>query len=500
MDASTIETPAELIMLDQELIERQPPQTRHLWMVVMAFVQQLLGSIAELRQTIASRDQTILTLRAEIQKPKQARKTPRNSSVPPSTEHPHAKPKSSRLPTGKARGGQPGHPKHARELLPIEQCDEVIELVPEVCRRCGEPLDQHQCQFDPLRHQVWEIPLNKPIVIEYSRKPLLCEKCKETTTGSLPADVPTSTAGPKLLATTAMLLSRLRGSRRLTAEALSSFFGIPASASWVVKLQTEITSLLRPIYDELVATLPRLLWVNADETPYKEGDLKSWLWAVRSKHFTVFAICPDRKADHIQSLLGADFTGIVMCDRAKMYLGFETIQWCWAHLRRDFVALSDTHPSINSIGQELVDLTDELFHYWQLFRGGTLTRAGLQESIAELRVRMEDALDRGTRSEHSFIAGRCRSILTRPEALWVFASTEGVEPTNNAAERAIRPLVILRKLSYGTQSAAGSRFVETVQTMLETCRQQGRNAFEFITDAITKARRQEPLPSLLPDL
>ena len=500
MDASTIETPAELISLDQELIERQPPETRHLWMVVMAFVQQLLASIAELRTTIASLKQTISAQQAEIQKLKRPRKTPQNSSVPPSTTHPHAKPKSSRLPTGKARGGQPGHPKHARELLPIDQCDEVVELVPEVCRRCGEPLDQHQCQFDPLRHQVWEIPLNEPIVIEYRRNRLLCEKCQETTTGMLPADVPTSTAGPKLVATTAMLLSRFRGSRRLTAEALNSFFGILASASWVVKLQAEFTSLLRPIYDELVATLPQMLWVNADETPYKEAQLKSWLWAVRCEHFTVFALCPDRKDDHIQSLLGADFTGTVMCDRAKMYLGFKTIQWCWAHLLRDFVALSDTHPSINSIGQELVDLTDELFHYWQLFRGGTLTRAGLQESIAELRVRMEDALDRGTRSEHSFIAGRCRSILTRPEALWVFASTEGVEPTNNAAERAIRPLVILRKLSYGTQSAAGSRFVETVQTMLETCRQQGRNAFEFITDAITKARRQEPLPSLLPDL
>ena len=171
----------------------------------------------------------------------------------------------------------------------------------------------------------------------------------------------------------------------------------------------------------------------------------------------------------------------------------------WAHLRRDSVALSDTDPSINNIGQELVDLTDELFHYWRLFRGGTLTRGGLQESITDLRVRLEDALDRGTSSEHSLIAGRCRSILTRPAALWAFASTEGVEPTNNAAERAIRPLVILRKLTYGTQSAAGSRFVETLHTILEACRQQGRNALEFITDAITKARRQAPLPSLLPN-
>ncbi len=447
----------------------------------------------------ASLNQTILALQTENQKLKQARKTPRNSSVPPSTEHPHAKPKSSRLPTGKSPGGQPGHPKHTRELLPVEQCDEVVVLTPEACRRCGAPLDQHQCPLDPLRHHVWDISEIKPLVIEYCRRRILCGKCQETTCAALPETLGITTAGPKLLATTAIFLSRLRGSRRLTAEAMSSFFGIPAAASWIVKLQTEITSLLRPIYDELVAALPRLAWVNADETPYKEGLLKSWLWAVHSERFTVFALRPDRKDDHIQSVLGADFTGTVMCDRAKMYLGFENIQWCWAHLRRDFVALSDTDRRINNIGQELVDLTDEIFHYWHLFRGGTLTRGGLQALMAELRVRFEDALDRGTSSEHSLIAGRCRSILTRPDALWAFASTEGVEPTNNAAERAIRPLVILRKLTYGTQRAAGSRFVETMHTIRETCRQQGRNALEFITDAITKARRRDPSPSLLPD-
>ena len=288
MDASKIETPVESILLDQELIERQSPESQHWWRIIMAFVQQLLGSNAELRQTIASLNQIILALKSEIQELKQARKTPRNSSVPPSTEHHHGKPKSSRQPTGKSSGGQKGHPKHARELLPIDQCDEVVDLIPEVCRRCGAPLEQHQCQLDPLRHQVWEIPEIKPLVIEYHRHRLLCEKCQESTCAVLPVTLGTTTAGPKLLATTAIFLSRLRGSRRLTAEALSSFFGVPAAASWIVKLQNEITSLLRPIYDELVTALPRLGWVNADETPFKEGELKSWLWAVHCQHFTVF--------------------------------------------------------------------------------------------------------------------------------------------------------------------------------------------------------------------
>ena len=144
-----------------------------------------------------------------------------------------------------------------------------------------------------------------------------------------------------------MFLSRLRGSRRLTAEALNSFFGIPAAPRWIVKVQTEITSLLRPIYDELVATSPRLLWANANQTPFKGRRPQSWMF--HREHFTVFALQPNRKDDHIQSFLAADFVSIVTCDRAKIYLEFETVQWCWAHLRRDFVTLSDTHPSINII-------------------------------------------------------------------------------------------------------------------------------------------------------
>ena len=500
MENSQLQTPVELISIDQTLIDSQPPESRRLLQIVMALVQQLLDLVSELHGTIATLKQTIANLQQELNEAKQPRKTSRNSSIPPSTEHPHAKPKSksSREPTGKPFGGQIGHHRHERTLIPTEKCSDTIELpAPEFCRRCGGPIQPHDCQLDPIRHQVWDVPEIKPVVIEYRRHRLLCDKCDITTAAPLPENVPVSTAGPQLLATTAVFLCRFRGSRRLTAEALSELFHIPASASWIVKQQDEITSLLRPIYDELVAALPRLSYVNADETPYKEGSLKSWLWAVCGEKFTVYALCPSRQDDHIQALLGEGYTGTVMCDRAKMYQGFSLIQWCWAHLRRDFVAISEAGASVGDLGQELVDLTDELFSQWHLFRGGTISRSELQARVADLRIRVEDALHRGVATDNKLTAGRCRSLLGRPEALWVFASEEGVEPTNNAAERAIRPLVILRRLTYGTQSPAGSRFVETVQTIVETCRQQSRNVIEYITDAIQKARLGQPLPSLL---
>ena len=452
-----------LITVDEQVVARQTPEAQGLLRTFMALVAQLLETLREMRITLAELRGTIKSQKLEIERLKQPKKTPRNSSIPPSTQHPHAKPKSDRTPSGTKRGGQLGHPKHARELIPVEACDQVVELRPETCRKCGAPLDQHACDLDPLRHQVWDIPPIQPIVIEYRQQRLLCEKCHVTTCAPLPQDVGSSQAEPKVVATVAVFLSRFRGSRRLVAEAIDSLFHIPASASWIVKLQDQATELLRPIYDELLAALPAQLVVNADETPYKQGSLKTWLWTVASKNITVFALRLTRKDDEIQSLLGIDFKGTVICDRAKMSLGLSSIQWCWAHLRRDFIELRDMATSLWELGQELIDLTDELFSDWHRYREKTLTWEGLQWQISRLKTRVIAALTRGLTSEHSPASGRCRSVLSRPEALWQFASEVGVEPTNNAGERSLRMLVLMRRLTYGTQSETGSRFVETVQ-------------------------------------
>lgn len=144
----------------------------------------------------------------------------------------------------------------------------------------------------------------------------------------------------------------------------------------------------------------------------------------------------------------------------------------------------------------MVDLTDELFDHWRNFRAGLLSRPALKSAIANLRVRVENALQRGTHSSQSPTASRCGSELTHPGALWVFAAHEGVEPTKNAATPrgypSIRPPLILRRLTYGTQSATGSRFVETLPTINETCRQQGRNVIDFLIQAIEQARFGQP--------
>ena len=291
------------------------------------------------------------------------KKTPRNSSLPPSTEHPHAKPAPPRQPSGKKAGGQPGHPKHERTLIPSKECSEVVTLLPSVCRRCGDRLRGQDAE--PLRHQVWELPEIRPLVTEYQLHRLSCPACGITTCAELPPGVPTGQAGPQLIALVALLMGCFRQSKRRVALFLEQVLGQPCSPGWVVKLQNVGTAALRPAYDEAVRALPKENVQNIDESPTKEARQKAWLWTFVTSAFTVFALRTTRSGDVLADLLTPRFSGVVTCDRAKMYWQLPRLQWCWAHLKRDFQALID-HPDHQAkrLGRDLMPLARELFRLW----------------------------------------------------------------------------------------------------------------------------------------
>jgi transposase len=423
-------------------------------------------------------------------------KTPQNSSLPPSTQHPHAKPTAKKPKSTKKRGGQPGHLKHSRPLLPTDQCDEVVTLRPTACRRCGAKLRGRDSA--PLRHQVYELPEIKPHVTEYQRQRLTCA-CGLTTCAELPVGVTPSQAGPHLTALVALLMGSFRQSKRRVALFLSTILQQPCSPSWVVKLQGEATAALRPAYDELQAQLPTEPIVGVDESPTKEANHKSWLWTAVAPKFTLFVIRPTREATALTELLGAKFKGVVNCDRAKMYFQLRRTQWCWAHLQRDFQGLIDRGTKVaKRLGYDLLRPTRELFRRWKQLRAGALTRLAWRRLMTPIREEIDALLLRGMFSGESPLVRMCRGLYHHRERLWTFLKVAGVEPTNNASERALRPAVIWRKLSFGTQSAAGSRFVETILSVVETCRQQQRGVFAYLTAAIQARREGKTTPSLLP--
>lgn len=446
---------------------------------VQALLQWQARQIAQLQREVAE-------LKARLNKDST------NSSVPPSAAHPHAKPNPTKPNSKRRRGGQPGHPKHERALIPPQDCQSIVPCVPTECRRCGRPLAG--IDPEPLRHQVWELPEIKPIVTEYQRHRLVCP-CGCSTCGELPVGVPTGQAGPRLIAFSGLLMACFRQSKRRAAQFLTAILNQPASPGWLVELQNRCAAAVEPAYNDLAARLPAEPVINVDESPTREGKAKAWVWTVVTGTFTFFACRTSRAAEVLTGLLGEAYRGVIHCDRARMYWRFGRLQWCWAHLKRDFQALiDDPCPTRKRLGHDLMRPTKELFALWKRVRDGTLTRPAFAHQMQPIRRRINALLLRGYFNARTY--GFSKELCEHREHLWTFVEVEGVEPTNNAAERALRHAVIWRKLSFGTQSAAGSRFVERLLTVVETGRRQRRDVLAWLTEAVRAHLGGTPAPLL----
>ena len=235
-----------------------------------------------------------------------------NSSKPPSTAHPHDKTPVRQPKSKRRRGAQPGHDQHLRPLIASQECHQVIPCVPTVCRRCGEELDG--LDPEPLRHQVWELPEIKPLVIEYQQHRLVCS-CGCSTCGELPRGVPSGQAGPRLIAFVALLMACFRQSKRRAAHFLNTILNQPASAGWMVNLQNRAAEAVLPAYQELADQLGSQDTLHLDESPTKEGPAKAWVWTLVATTFTFFACRLSRGADVVRQLLGETCQAVIHCDR-----------------------------------------------------------------------------------------------------------------------------------------------------------------------------------------
>jgi hypothetical protein len=225
-----------------------------------------------------------------------------------------------------------------------------------------------------------------------------------------------------------------------------------------------------------------------------------WAWIAISCLVAVFIIRAGRNKKIAQELLGRNFKGILCSDRytAYQWISNHNRQICWAHLERDFRKISERAGSSSVIGAELLIQTNNLFHFWHQFKDGHIDREKLKKKTKPIRIFIEGLLRHGKRSKNASTSGTCRNILSYGSALWRFLEIDGIEPTNNLAERMIRTIAIWRKTSFGTQSKAGSLYMERVMTVVATCKLQGRNILDYLTCAVKSYIENTPFPSLLP--
>ncbi len=467
-----------------------PPIPQKLWEQIPAAAQEaLIRAFQKYQQHIDSLESRLHDLEERLGQ------NSTNSSKPPSSDGPAVKRRPPRPQGQRPQGGQKGHQRHFRSLLPP---DLIEDLRPSQCRRCGHLLQGDDLQ--PLVYQVLELPPIKPLVTEYRRHRLECPHCQATTCAALPLDVAGTTCGPRLQAAVALLTGACRLSKRTASWVCQHLLSVPLSPAEVCSVERQVTQALAPAVAQArdyVQGQP----ANVDETSWREGRQKGWVWAAVTASVTVFLIRCSRGAQSLWELLGANYSRVVTSDRLTTYevLPLGQRQLCWAHLRRDFQAMIDRQGAGLRIGENLLLLSDMVFHDWHRVRDGTLSAKTLAYRVEYwYRPDVRACLEEGAVCSCAKTAATCQEILSWEPALWTFVEVEGVEPTNNAAERALRGPVLWRKGSYGTASAPGSRFVEAILTAVESCRQQGRDVLAYVTACCEALRQKTTPPSLLP--
>jgi transposase len=461
----------------------------------------------KLQQKLAEAEKHIADLERQLALRRQNSTT---SSKPPSSDGLAGEQRqrgSGRKKSKRRPGGQPGHRGHWRGLAPPDRVDRVIELFPAQCRHCDSRLSRKMAtQGDPRRHQVTELPPIEAHITEYRCQRLLCPECGKATQAELPAEAQ-GQFGPQLTAIIAYLTVVCRLPRRVTQELLEQVLQIPLSLGSIQNSWEEASDAVAEPCAELARQLPHEPVINSDETGYRTNGEKRWLWAMVATNFAYYKIALTRGAEVLAQLLGEAFAGILCSDRCPSYLKYHPGegQFCWAHFKRNILGLLEVGKSsdVEHFCRDALALHACLFRLWYRFRAGPdvpygpVTREQLIAKSIPLEKRFFALADRYADSPDKAVSNLARALLVHFERFFTFLRKDGVEPTNNAAERALRCAVQWRKTSFGNRSAEGELAVARLLTVTRTCRIQNRAPLDYLVVAVKLHRNGQSVPSLL---
>lgn len=466
---------------------------------VQAVVILLWRENETLREQVAKLQNQVEGLQTEVDKLRErVNKNSQNSSKPPSSDLPQKRSYPKPEPSGEKKGGQKGHHGHGRKLKGPEEVNRIVKSLPTVCKDCGMLLLGEDSQ--PERHQVSELPKIVSEIVEYQRHTLKCSVCGKRNRAEWPKGMPTGSFGERLQGLIGYLSGRFGVSQRDMVEMLETVFQVEIGLGSIPAQEQRVSQALKQPVEVAQKYVQTQSAVNLDETGWHEFIENVWLWVCATPSVTVFRIFQNRSASGAENLLGDNYAGTVGSDRYSAYNWLDPInrQVCWAHLKRDFQAWVERGGESAVIGRMLLVRLKQIFAFWHRVRDGTLSRVDFQSSMQPIRAEVVGLLDIGTMLGHRETRRTCQNILKVKQALWTFIDREGVEPTNNAAERALRRGVIWRRRSYGTQSDNGSLFVERILTAVMTLRQQKRDVLDYLAAACRAVTLGIPAPSLLP--
>lgn len=444
--------------------------------------QQLKSEINELKKKVRDLEEKL--------------NTNSSNSSKPSSQDPYKKPKRQK-PSGKSQGGQPGHKGHARKMIPLDQVSAVHDLRPTDCPNCkGTNFDDIVVSTD-IR-QVTELPEAPPQVTQYNVHTCRCGHCGQHVKAEIPNEAKYG-FGPRLMGLVTTLTGEFRLSKRQV-TALMGKFGIRVCSGSVCKIHERASKILETPYEDIRQHTLAQKKLNGDETSWKTLSQRRWMWVGVGHDSVFFKIKTSRSSQAFQEVFG-NFKGTLTTDRYKAYNAHEgKQQLCWSHADRDFQKISERGGMDEAFGEELKKCADDVFQKWNEFQEGLFSREVLIEHFEkEIMEDVKVLLKAGAVHEetHSKTKATCLDFFDKFNSLWVFLYEEGVEPTNNRAERSLRHGVILRKLSYGSQSERGQIFVERILTVAGTLKERAKNTLDYLTACFRLYIKGLPAPPIL---
>lgn len=416
-----------------------------------------------------------------------------NSSRPPSSDPPGMKKTKKKARSKRKQGGQPGHKGKNRKLLPVEVMDKIHDIFPDSCEHCRNPFSQTLINplAKPVRHQVFDLPVIVPFKEEYRCHSLICQ-CGHTTAASLPGHVARSNFGPRTHSAIAYLTAVHRVTRRGIAEIMQTLFGISISTGAVCNAAVRVSDACLPVVGAIKQYAASALTLNIDETGWKDQGKRRYLWAFVAPQAVLFHVSPSRGAKVLREVLGDSFAGIITSDDHSAYASYHKNglrQLCWAHIIRKLKSLKEdrSSPHAYCFARNMLKEIGAVFSCWHAFQSSSCSREHREQLYRDTlprRERMHDFCVIFRCSSDQRVQTRTKRLLDNWQHLFTFLKHDGVQPTNNSAERAIRPAVQWRKICFGSQSEVGEQFTGRLLTVVRTCQLHDINAFEFLTKLV----------------
>lgn len=458
-----------------------------------AAVQNKPETLEQCHAVIEQMGQELAQLREQVSALLDKKLNSRNSSKPPSSDGPESGGnRAQRRASGRVRGGQPGHKGTYRTLLAESEVDAVHDCPPpEVCE-CGGPVAAGR----PMRHQVFDVPAQvEAEVQEYRLYNGVCGHCRKKHKSVLPAGVPRGQIGPRALALVGLLGTAYHLTQPKIRDLLAQVLGVRFSVGAISQAHGLVAQALKEPVQAAVKTLAAAPVVHVDETSYaREGAGRHWVWTVTQPRLVVYQLWSSRARYVAKEMLGESPKAKLVTDRYAVYDWVDPAQRqvCWAHLLRDFTRISQRAGQAGRIGRRLLGLGYVLFRRWHRKDG----QIGAQ--MEQVQRHMHRALERGIAGTCQRTALTCANVLKLWPALWTFLSDSAVQPTNNAAEQALRTIVLKRKISGLTRSRRGEEFIARGYTVVESCKRQGRDALTYLRQAMHGYFAGTAVPSLVP--